>query len=237
MVVNAALSKLKICDFGSACYSDENEITPYLVSRFYRAPEVMLGLQYDSGIDKGSVGWCLAELYTGKILFQGRTNNDMLKLFMEMKGMFPKKMLNKATFRSQHYDDEGKFLKSDPDPITKRNVVKVVPLVEVTRDLDKVLFPNSKLDEAQTKELLLLKDLLDKIFVYDPSKRLTVQQALAHPFLENNEKSSVSSPTTVSSGITMEVTSGVSVSLTTDVYVAPDYNMTEVYDTKITVAT
>jgi len=117
------------------------------------------------------------------------------------------------------------------------NVVKVVPLVEVTRDLDKVLFPNSKLDEAQTKELLLLKDLLDKIFVYDPSKRLTVQQALAHPFLENNEKSSVSSPTTVSSGITMEVTSGVSVSLTTDVYVAPDYNMTEVYDTKITVAT
>jgi len=109
--------------------------------------------------------------------------------------------------------------------------------VDISRDLDKVLFPpNSKLDEAQTKEVLLLKDLLDKIFVYDPSKRLTVQQALAHPFFETAEKPSVSSPTQMDTTGNAMVTSGVTVSLTTDVYSVPDYNIlpdvngVEVYD-------
>ncbi len=37
---------LKLCDFGSAMFDGENELTPYLVSRFYRAPEVILGLKY-----------------------------------------------------------------------------------------------------------------------------------------------------------------------------------------------
>jgi len=45
-----------------------------------------------------SVGCCLYELYTGKVLFPGSTNNDMLRLHMELKGLFPKKMLRKVTF-------------------------------------------------------------------------------------------------------------------------------------------
>jgi len=80
--------------------------------------------------------------------------------------------------------------------------------------------------------LLLFKDLLDKIFVFDTTKRLTIQQALAHPFLGDNNEKSVTSPTTVSNAMD---TSGVSVSLNTDVYAEPDYNMTEleVYNTKM----
>lgn len=40
IMVNSSKNQLKLCDFGSACYNDETEITPYLVSRFYRAPEI-----------------------------------------------------------------------------------------------------------------------------------------------------------------------------------------------------
>lgn len=56
----------------------------------------VLGLQYDHPLDIWSVGCCLFELYTGKVLFPGLTNNDMLRLHMELKGPFPKKMLRKV---------------------------------------------------------------------------------------------------------------------------------------------
>jgi serine/threonine protein kinase len=46
ILVNARRTKVKVCDFGSAMMAGDNEITPYLVSRFYRAPEVILGLKY-----------------------------------------------------------------------------------------------------------------------------------------------------------------------------------------------
>lgn len=57
----------------------------------------VLGLPYDHPMDMWSVGCCLYELYTGKVLFPGPTNNDMLRLHMELKGPFPKKMLRKAS--------------------------------------------------------------------------------------------------------------------------------------------
>lgn len=52
---------LKLCDFGSASPITDNEITPYLVSRFYRAPEIILGLTYDYGIDIWSAGCTIYE--------------------------------------------------------------------------------------------------------------------------------------------------------------------------------
>jgi serine/threonine protein kinase len=100
MQVNDAKNVLKLCDFGSAMFAGENEITPYLVSRFYRAPEIILGLPYDHALDVWSVGCCLYELYSGKMLFPGHTNNDMLRLQMELKGPFSKKMLKKVESQS-----------------------------------------------------------------------------------------------------------------------------------------
>jgi serine/threonine protein kinase len=57
----------------------------------------VLGLTYDHPLDMWSVGCCLYELYTGKVLFPGPSNNDMLRLHMELKGPFPKKMLRKVS--------------------------------------------------------------------------------------------------------------------------------------------
>jgi len=90
--VNDTHKRIKLCDFGSASTLQECEITPYLVSRFYRAPEIMLGLPYDYMIDMWSIGCVLYELYTGKILFQGKDNNDMLYQIQEVKGRFPNKV-------------------------------------------------------------------------------------------------------------------------------------------------
>ncbi|KAJ5683860.1 uncharacterized protein N7477_000205 [Penicillium maclennaniae] len=97
LLVNENRNVLKVCDLGSASSASENEITPYLVSRFYRAPEVMLGIPFDYAIDVWSIGCTLFELYTGKILFTGRNNNQMLRAIMECRGKYPPKLLRRGS--------------------------------------------------------------------------------------------------------------------------------------------
>ena len=125
---------LKICDLGSASDSSENEITPYLVSRFYRAPEIsqsipliqnhstdctaVLGMPYDFAIDTWSIGCTLFELFTGKILFTGRTNNQMLRSIMECRGKFSHKILRKAQFAGLHFDDMLNFRSVEKDKLS-----------------------------------------------------------------------------------------------------------------------
>jgi serine/threonine-protein kinase PRP4 len=109
---------LKICDLGSASDAFDNEIAPYLVSRFYRAPEIILGMPYDFAIDVWSVGCTLYELYTGKILFTGRNNNQMLRSIMDCRGKFTTKMLKRATFAHVHFDDMANFKSVEQDKIT-----------------------------------------------------------------------------------------------------------------------
>jgi len=109
---------LKICDLGSASDASDNEITPYLVSRFYRAPEIILGMPYDFAIDVWSVGCTLYELYTGKILFTGRTNNQMLRSIMDCRGKFTTKMLKRAQFAHIHFDEMANFRSVEQDKLT-----------------------------------------------------------------------------------------------------------------------
>lgn len=181
MLVNEAKNVLKLCDFGSAMFAGENEITPYLVSRFYRAPEIILGLPYDHPLDMWSVGCCLYEFFTGKVLFPGPTNNDMLRLHMELKGPFPKKMLKKAGFASKHFDQDYNFCAVEEDPVTKTNIKRVLVNVK-PKDIGSLVTGQGTTDE-DLKMLGNFKDLLDKIFMLDPEKRLTVSQALSHPFI------------------------------------------------------
>ncbi|KAF5901809.1 serine/threonine-protein kinase PRP4, partial [Clarias magur] len=120
ILVNESKTILKLCDFGSASHIADNDITPYLVSRFYRAPEIIIGKPYDYGIDMWSVGCTLYELYTGKILFPGSSNNHMLKLAMDLKGKMPNKMIRKGLFKDQHFDQNLNFLYIEVDKVTER---------------------------------------------------------------------------------------------------------------------
>ena len=110
---------IKLCDLGSALYLEECGITEYLVSRYYRSPEIILGLPYDYSIDLWSAGVTLFEIYTGKIMFPGKTNNEMLKLIMRVKGKVSNKMIKKGRFSSQHFNEHFQFMTEKVDPTTK----------------------------------------------------------------------------------------------------------------------
>lgn len=65
-----------------------------------------------------SIGCTLYELYTGKILFPGRSNNQMLLFMMELKGRFNSKFIKKAKFGDLHFDDNGAFSSIEMDKIS-----------------------------------------------------------------------------------------------------------------------
>jgi serine/threonine protein kinase len=96
------------------------EITPYLVSRFYRAPEIMLGMPYDYAVDVWSIGCTLYELFTGKILFTGDSNNQMLKAIMEIRGKFTPKLFKRGQLAAVHFDDKGQFISVERDKVLNK---------------------------------------------------------------------------------------------------------------------
>ncbi|KAM4706102.1 serine/threonine-protein kinase PRP4 homolog isoform 1-T1 [Rhinophrynus dorsalis] len=184
ILVNESKTILKLCDFGSASHVADNDITPYLVSRFYRAPEIIIGKIYDYGIDMWSVGCTLYELYNGKILFPGKTNNHMLKLAMDLKGKMPNKMIRKGVFKDQHFDSNLNFMYIEVDKVTEREKVTVMSTINPTKDLLSDLIGCQRLPEDQRKKVHQLKDLLDQILMLDPAKRISINQALQHPFIQ-----------------------------------------------------
>lgn len=185
VLTNEARNIIKLADLGSASPITENATAPYLVSRFYRAPEVILGIEYDYGIDMWSTGCTLFELYTGKILFTGRNNNHMIRGIMECRGKFPHKLLRKGSLTYEYFDDLLNFKAQEVDKVTGRTVTKLIDVkARPVRDLKSRLMPTDKrLNEQERKELESFADLLDKCLDVRPDKRITPTDALKHPFI------------------------------------------------------
>jgi serine/threonine protein kinase len=93
---------------------------------------LVLGVPYDPALDIWSIGCTLFELYTGKILFPGRTNNQMLLLMMELKGRFNSKMIKKAKFGDVYFDEMGSFDSVERDRVTNTASTQPHPLSTLT---------------------------------------------------------------------------------------------------------
>lgn len=97
---------VQVIDFGSSCYENERIYT-YIQSRFYRAPEVILGAKYGMPIDMWSLGCILAELLTGYPLLPGEDEADQLACIIELLGMPPPRVLENAKRTRQFISSKG----------------------------------------------------------------------------------------------------------------------------------
>jgi len=183
LLVTDSMSTLKICDFGSASLIVDCDITPYLVSRFYRAPEIILGMRYDHQIDLWSLGCVVYELFTGRILFDGATNNAMLMSMQQIKGRFSLKMLRRAEFAHLHFDAAGVFEYARIDSATQATFKQKMTFTQPTKRLHSMLkahaAPN---DDAEL--IALLADFIEDCLILDPTKRPTVQVLMKHRLFE-----------------------------------------------------
>ncbi|KAL8400435.1 hypothetical protein RB594_000723 [Gaeumannomyces avenae] len=188
ILVNEQRSMLKICDLGTAIDRSDaatahNEITPYLVSRFYRAPEIILGIPYDYSADMWSIGCTLYEMYTGKILFTGDSNNQMLRAIMEVRGKMSRKLYQRGELWHMHFDELGNFRSFERDKILGKSTVRTLAAIKPTRDLRaRLQAASAGMTEAESRELNLFHDLLDRCLNVNPDKRILPADALKHPF-------------------------------------------------------
>ncbi|GLB35192.1 putative protein tyrosine kinase [Lyophyllum shimeji] len=157
-------SAIKVIDFGSSCFENE-KIYTYIQSRFYRSPEVILGMNYHMAIDMWSLGCILAELYTGFPIFPGENEQEQLSCIMEVLGIPDKEYINRSTRKKLFFDLNGA-----PRAVINSKGRRRKP---GTKTLQQVLRCN---DED-------FVDFVSKCLVWDPERRIKPQAALRHPFI------------------------------------------------------
>ncbi|KAH8928456.1 Pkinase-domain-containing protein [Atractiella rhizophila] len=148
---------LKLADFGlaRAFGIPVNTFSNEVVTLWYRAPDVLLGSRtYTTSIDVWSAGCIMAEMISGVPLFRGRDNNDQLNQILRILGT--------------------------PDDNTLRRVTQECPEIS--------LRPFPRTTKIPYQQVLprahpLAIDLLDKLLQFDPSRRLTCEEALRHPYI------------------------------------------------------
>eukprot|EP00727_Mastigamoeba_balamuthi_P000075 m51a1_g10064 putative protein kinase (795) ;mRNA; f:87381-90226 len=197
--------KIKVIDYGSACFAS-NTMYSYIQSRHYRSPEVLLGMPYSCAIDMWSLGCIAAELFLGIPLFPGSHRYNQVYKIVELLGIPPKEMIELGS-------NSSKYFKPMFSPFTGEISYSLKSETEYERENDVKLSPNRQYFayrtlhdlvhkypmrtgapglDARTEEAMLresrrsFEHFLLGVLQYDPSRRWTPDQALAHPFLQED---------------------------------------------------
>ena len=96
----------------------------YIQSRFYRAPEVILGARYGMPIDMWSLGCILAELLTGYPLLPGEDEGDQLSCIIELLGMPPQKLLDQSK-RAKNFISSKGLLTTSKQRFSKQRFARI----------------------------------------------------------------------------------------------------------------
>ncbi|XP_034433637.1 dual specificity tyrosine-phosphorylation-regulated kinase 2 isoform X2 [Hippoglossus hippoglossus] len=174
-------SGIKVIDFGSSCYEHQRVYT-YIQSRFYRAPEVILGSRYGMPIDMWSLGCILAELLTGYPLLPGEDEADQLACIIELLGMPSQKLLD-ASKRAKNFVSS----KGYPRYCTVTTLPDGSTVLNGGRSRrGKVRSPPGGKEWSVALKGCddpLFLDFLKQCLEWDPALRMTPSHALRHPWL------------------------------------------------------
>ncbi|XP_069094690.1 dual specificity tyrosine-phosphorylation-regulated kinase 3 isoform X1 [Pleurodeles waltl] len=174
-------SGIKVIDFGSSCFEHQRVYT-YIQSRFYRAPEVILGSRYGMPIDMWSFGCILVELLTGYPLFPGEDEGDQLACMMELLGAPPPKLLEQSKRAKNFINSKG---------YPRYCTVTTLPNGTVALNGSRSRRGKMRGSPGNKDWVTALKGCDDSLFIdflkeclnWDPSARMTPSQALRHPWI------------------------------------------------------
>ena len=167
--------RIKISNFSNACYLNHH-FSREIQTRQYRAPEIILGINYNETVDIWSLGCIVFELITGDCLFEPRQKNnsfskddDHLAQFIELLGKIPKNFALSGTESKRFFTKDGKLCRINT--------------------LHKRLLKDALIKKyhMKKKEAEKLNDFLLPMFEFCPEKRASAKQMLAHPWLNVDE--------------------------------------------------
>jgi dual specificity protein kinase YAK1 len=184
---------IKLIDFGSARMLGQR-CSPYVQSRYYRAPEVVLRLPHGHPIDMWSLGCVICEMFIGAPLFAGQNEIQLLTIIVGFLGQIPFEMARQSPRFTEFFRADG-FLKSEEEICREKGIAPIVRehyLATETSLRDLIVeyemgrgrTAAEKRIQRQRREILV--DLLTKMLVYDPAQRITPVQALQHPFVTSD---------------------------------------------------
>lgn len=163
-------TNIKLTDFGCCCQVD-HRLFEYVQTRYYRSPEIILGLSYGQEVDVWSFGCLIPELYTNKVLFKGEDEFEMMQLFMSVLGEPPQSLYENGTQKKNYFDDENK-------PIVRPNSHGVIHPIS-SNSISAILMQEAQ-NDPQIKGLIELVELCLK---WDPKERITMKDLLVHPWI------------------------------------------------------
>ncbi|XP_021678347.2 serine/threonine-protein kinase AFC3 isoform X2 [Hevea brasiliensis] len=166
-------SAIKLIDFGSTAFDNQNH-SSIVSTRHYRAPEVILGLGWTYPCDLWSVGCILVELCLGEALFRTHENLEHLAMMERVLGPLPEHMIQKANRGAEKYFKRGSRL-NWPEGAVSRESIRAVRKLDHLKDM-----LSQHVESSRSSLIGLLHGLLE----YEPSERLTANQALNHQFFK-----------------------------------------------------
>ncbi|CAD8058454.1 unnamed protein product [Paramecium sonneborni] len=166
LLKQANKSGIKIIDFGSSCFENQ-KIYSYIQSRYYRAPEVMFGIPYDTSIDMWSFGCIMAELYLGYPIFPGDDEQEQIAYILEILGMPDNEVLEIAQRRKVFFTDSHPF-----QPLYMQNKGTKLK-VPASKTLSEVL-------QCDDDNFI---NFLEQCLVWNPKKRISPMNALMHVWI------------------------------------------------------
>ncbi|KAF1333257.1 Cmgc/dyrk/dyrk2 protein kinase, partial [Globisporangium splendens] len=202
---NAPVGEICLIDFGSSCLESAPVFT-YIQSRFYRSPEVILGYPYSTAIDMWSFACILVELCTGHQLFAGENETEQLACIMEICGVPSQEFLSRCK-RWKH------FFSSSSDTTSSELPERFEPKPFAnSRGRKRTLGSRSLVNAIKCDHHADFLAFLKKCFVLDPRHRMTPDQALRDPWIQNHHRAGVdgrddnSTNSRTNSSISQEIT-------------------------------
>ncbi|XP_072340377.1 homeodomain-interacting protein kinase 2 isoform X3 [Scyliorhinus torazame] len=179
--------RVKVIDFGSASHVSKAVCSTYLQSRYYRAPEIILGLLFCEAIDMWSLGCVIAELFLGWPLYPGASEYDQIRYISQTQGLPAEYLLSAGTKTTR-------FFNRDPDSSYPLWRLKQCAIKQAPEDHETEMGIKSKevntTTDLEGSEMLAEKadrrefiDLLKKMLTIDADKRITPIETLSHPFV------------------------------------------------------
>uniref|UniRef100_A0A8C0Y9H3 non-specific serine/threonine protein kinase n=1 Tax=Cyprinus carpio carpio TaxID=630221 RepID=A0A8C0Y9H3_CYPCA len=187
--------RVKVIDFGSASHVSKAVCSTYLQSRYYRAPEIILGLPFCEAIDMWSLGCVIAELFLGWPLYPGASEYDQIRYISQTQGLPAEYLLSAGTKTTRFFnrDPDSTYplwrLKTPEDHEAETGIKSKEARKYIFNCLDDMAQVNMTTDlegsdmlaeKADRREFI---DLLTKMLTIDADKRITPIETLNHPFV------------------------------------------------------